>query len=154
MMDLSDIRRRAWKTRREKYGEKGYGPGAYGLGKRPEKEWPSIEYEGGYPVDEDFKAFTRNRPPLDFVKAARWLYVELPRACDHMCCWCNVADATEEYGDKPVKLIEFSTGGWSGAESIIALIERRFDLSHFMMSWKRGGHFVFEIPVRYLEPTP
>lgn len=146
---LSDIRRRAWQTRRQKYGAKGYGPGAYGLGERPAKLWPSFEYEGGYPEDEDFKAFTRKRPPLDFEQAARWLYRELPRAAENMLCFCTEDDATD-IGGKPVKLLSFSTGGWSGAESIIALIERRIDMSYFMLSWKRGGHYMFEIPLRYL----
>lgn len=112
--------------------------------------WEPIEYEEGYPIDEGFGHFCRQEPPLDFHRAAHWLLAELPRACEHMCCWCKVSDATEEYGKRPVKLIEFSTSGWSGAESIIGLIERRFDMAHFMKSWKRGGHFVFEIPTHFL----
>lgn len=143
-MTVSDIRRRAWETRRQKYGEKGYGPGAYGLGQRPERVWPSVEYDGGYPVDEEFRAFTRKRPPLDFVLAARWLLQELPRAAENMLCACEVRDG------QGCKLIEFSTLGWSGAESLIALINRRIDMRRLMLSWRRGGHYVFEIPLRYL----
>ncbi|HEU4804198.1 MAG TPA: hypothetical protein VFS91_00055 [Nitrobacter sp.] len=106
--------------------------------------WAPIEYESGYPEDEDFGHFGRDFPENDFWRAAHWLLAELPRAAD-------VDDAQNETTGKPVKRIKFSTGGWSGAESVIALIERRFDMCHFMYSWKRGGHFVFEIPTRFLK---
>lgn len=109
--------------------------------------WPSIDYDDCYPVDEDFADFTANSPPLDFEKAGEWLLRELPRAPEHMTCFCRVRKARDTFG-KPVHRIEFSTYGWSGAESIIALIERRVDLQHLMLSWRRGGHYVFEVPIR------
>ena len=111
-------------------------------------DWPSIEYEDCYPVDEDFVACGRvSSPPLDFTLAGEWLLRELPRACEHMCCSCKVNRSTDDFG-KPVHRIYFSTGGWSGAESIVALINRRADLKRLMLSWRRGGHYVFEIPIR------
>lgn len=114
--------------------------------------WAPIEYEEGYPVDEGFGHFCRHDPPLDFHRAAHWLLTELPRAAENMACaYCKVTDGVDEITDSPIKLIEFSTGGWSGAESIIGLIERRFDMAHLMHSWKRGGHFVFEIPAYLLK---
>ena len=113
---------------------------------RDANAWAPIEYDDGYPEDEQFSRF--DGAPLDFHKAAQWLLDELPRACDFMCCWCDITDGTDISG-RPCKLISFSTGGWSGAESIIALIESRFDMRHFMLSWKRGGHYVFEIPARF-----
>jgi hypothetical protein len=113
--------------------------------------WGPIEYEEGYPVDEYFPWFTDREPKLDFHRAAHWLLAELPRAAENMvCAYCNVTDAKDDYGD-PIKRIEFSTGGWSGCESVLGLISRRFDLRHHMESWKRGGHYVFEIPLHFLE---
>lgn len=107
--------------------------------------WPSIEYEECYPVDEDFVAWGNiSSPRLDMKLAGEWLLRELPRAAENMCCSCRVRKGKDITGG-PVLLIEFSTSGWSGAESIIALINRRVDLRHHMLSWRRGGHYVFEV---------
>lgn len=113
--------------------------------------WPTIEFVDGYPVDEDFSEFADL--PIDFSQAAFWLLNELPRAAENMPCFCDVErPATDDFGRDCVR-IKFSTGGWSGAESIMALIERRFDLSHFIEGWKRGGHYVFELPVKKDTPN-
>jgi hypothetical protein len=103
--------------------------------------------DNGYPTaeDDDFLAYAGL--PLDFQRAAEFILTELPRAAEHCCAWCGVTDAVD-FMDHPVKRIEFSTGGWSGAESLIGFIESRFDTRHFMESWRRGGHYVFEIPRR------
>lgn len=109
-------------------------------------DWPAIEYEDCYPIDEDFVAFGNvSSPPLNMKAAGEWLLRELPRAAEHMCCSCRVRKAKSITGN-PVLLVEFSTGGWSGAESIIGLINRRIDLRHHMLSWRRGGHYIFEVP--------
>lgn len=105
--------------------------------------WPAIEYDDCYPVDEDFSAFADL--PLSFVHAQEWLLRELPRACEWMCCRCDVRRGKNIMG-KPVWRINFNTSGWSGAESIISLINRRPDLRLQMLSWRRGGHYVFEVP--------
>jgi hypothetical protein len=110
--------------------------------------WPAIEYDDGYPEDEEFGYFDDTK--LSFHGAASWLLAELPRAADNMPCFCAVKDGVDSFWEKPVKVIAFSTGGWSGAEAIIRLIERRYDMSHFMLSWQRGGHYVFELPARFL----
>ena len=107
--------------------------------------WPETEYAESYPVDEDFEAI--RAMPLDFTKAAFWLYTELPRAAENMPCICDVEQVDDDlYG--PCYQIAFSTGGWSGAESITSLIESRADLAHFMQSWRRGGHYVFQLPTK------
>jgi hypothetical protein len=108
--------------------------------------WPGIEYDGAYPIDEDFADWTSTDPPLSFSLAGEWLLRELPRACEHMCCSCHITRG-KSLMDRPVHRIHFSTGGWSGAESIIALINRRVDLERLMLTWRRGGHYVFEVPV-------
>ncbi|WP_454798512.1 hypothetical protein [Novosphingobium lindaniclasticum] len=107
--------------------------------------WPEIEYDECYPVDEDFVEWGAvTSPKLDMAKAGEWLLRELPRAAEHMCCSCRVRKGKNSFGEA-VLLIEFSTSGWSGGESIIRLIERRVDLRQHMLSWRRGGHYVFEV---------
>jgi hypothetical protein len=128
-----------------------FGVGTARRGGVSEEEWPAIEYDDGYPIDEQFTAL--EDIPLDFGKAARWLMAELPRAAANMPCWCDVKEATDSL-DRPCTLICFSTGGWSGAESIIGLIERRFDLRHMKLRWERGGHFTFELRPIHLNLKP
>lgn len=110
-----------------------------------ETSWPEIEYDGCYPVDEEFADFTTDKLPLSFPEARAWLLRELPNACLYMCCQCDVRRAKDRLG-KPIWRINFSTMGWSGAESIIGLINSRADLRLQMYSWRRGGHYVFEVP--------
>jgi hypothetical protein len=113
--------------------------------------WPAIEWDDdGYPVGEDDDFADYASLPLDFEAAARFLLAELPAAATQCCCWCEVTDDVDYMGGKQVRRITFSTGGWSGAESLIAFIERRMDTAHFMVSWRRGGHYVFEVPKRLL----
>lgn len=108
-------------------------------------DWPSIEYEDCYPIDEDFVEWGNvSAPKLSFENAREWLLRELPRAAENMPCFCSIRRGKNISGE-PVRLIEFSTGGWSGAESIIRLIKRRVDLNSQMLSWRRGGHYVFEV---------
>lgn len=108
-------------------------------------DWPAVEWDDGYPVDEEFDDYAGL--PLDFVKAGRFLLAELPAAAEHCCASCRVTDMEDDYG-RPIKRIDFSTGGWSGAESLMAFIESRIDTNYFKMSWRRGGHYVFDIPQR------
>ena len=114
--------------------------------------WPCVEWEDGYPTAEDDDFMAWSSLPLDFRHAAQFLLRELPEAAANCCAFCSVVDATDDIMGKPVKLIEFATGGWSGAESLIAFIESRPDTGRFMLSWRRGGHYVFEIPVSFLLP--
>ena len=114
--------------------------------------WPCVEWEDGYPTAEDNDFMAWSSLPLDFWQAAQFLLRELPEAAANCCAFCSVVDATDDNSDGPVKRIEFSTGGWSGAESLISFIGSRLDTNHFMISWRRGGHYVFEIPMHFLLP--
>lgn len=114
--------------------------------------WPCVEWEDGYPTAEDDDFLAWSSLPLDFRHAAQFLLRELPEAAANCCASCNVVDGMDGITGKLVKLIAFTTGGWSGAESLIAFIESRPDTSHFMLSWRRGGHYLFEIPVSFLLP--
>lgn len=115
-------------------------------------DWPAIEWnDDGYPVAEDSDYAEWRALPLNLFSAARFLVDALPAAARHCCCSCDVEDGADDmFGSRPVKRITFSTGGWSGAESLLGFIESRFDTSQMMLSWRRGGHYVFEVPTRLL----
>lgn len=116
-------------------------------------EWPCVEWEDGYPTAEDDEFMAWASFPLNFRQAANFLLRELPKAAANCCAYCSVIDATDDaLGGAALKRIEFSTGGWSGAESLIAFINSRKDTSLFMVSWRRGGHYVFDIPAHFLIP--
>jgi hypothetical protein len=117
----------------------------------PNAEWPEVEWEDGYPTAEDDDFLAWAGLPLNFNEAAKFVLRELPRAAENCVAFCEVEDAFEEhYPDEPIKRIQFSTGGWSGAESLLGFISSRFDTRHFMESWRRGGHYVFEVPMHFL----
>lgn len=120
-------------------------------------DWPTIEYEESYPIGEeqdDWNPLPLDAYPIDIRAAAAWVLGTLTSAAENMCCVCCVSDDKDKYSGNPVKKIDFSTLGWSGAESIIRIIESRFDTNYFTESWRRGGHYVFIIPESYLSPTP
>ena len=105
-------------------------------------EWPAIEYDDdGYPTDESMEAV--EAMPIDFAGAPAFVRAALANCAENCCAYYDEAPAESTSG-RPVIHASFSTGGWSGAESVIYLIERRPDTSHSMLSWHRGGHYVFE----------
>lgn len=111
--------------------------------------WPEIEYDDdGYPTDESIAAVAAL--PLDFKEARSFARRELER-CAEMCCASYNEDAAEDIVGKKVIHASFSTGGWSGAETLMGLMQSRRDIAHAMLSWRRGGHYVFEFPVT---PSP
>jgi hypothetical protein len=44
------------------------------------------------------------------------------------------------------KYVYFSTGGWSENEELIERLKKERIFNFLLYSWKRGGHYVFEIP--------
>lgn len=105
----------------------------------------------GYPTDEtleriktwdvipggtsfDFEA------AMDFAGRA-WSYPDYWRK--------DAAFLSDEYADeKPQLQYVFSTGGWSGNESIIAAIEANLMLQSLgAWSWRRGGHYEYRFPI-------
>jgi uncharacterized protein YodC (DUF2158 family) len=95
--------------------------------------------EERYPVEASLEAI--KGLPLDFDKAATFIRREL-RRCAENCC----ASYDEKEGDEHV-FVYFSTGGWSGAEQLMGLIEDRFDTRYHIYQWQRGGHYEFRVPI-------
>jgi hypothetical protein len=56
--------------------------------------------------------------------------------------------ADEWPGQKPQRRYVFSTGGWSGNESVVAAIEANLMLQMIgAWSWRRGGHYEYRFPI-------
>ncbi len=109
------------------------------------ENWPEIEWDDdGYPTDDSLAAIKDLK--LDFVEAAKFLRRELKRCSESCCAYYEENTVLDEDIDEDVVRADFSTGGWSGAEDLINTIFRRFDTKHFSVSWRRGGHYVFEFP--------
>lgn len=72
---------------------------------------------------------------MDYVKA-RHIYPQYWKERD-----------IEEYG-QPHREYEVSTGGWSGNEDLIIALEKNTWFSIIApWSWRRGGHYVYRIPL-------
>jgi len=111
----------------------------------------SIGSEDGYLADAwldclrafDFKA-------RDAARFLAWL----PNIKPHLACvQIDLQHGETDLGE-PAKLLEFHTGGWSGAEDLIGAMPGHFWIAYFHTKWSRGGHFTFEIPQAHLSPVP
>ena len=104
-----------------------------------------------YPTEDSLAAFEAYRFPDDCREAARWLVEELPQVARKIGnCGCR---RFEHPGHVTIR---FATGGWSGAEELIAaVLKHRMLRIAFYSCWKRGGLHVFIVPRKFLEePTP
>lgn len=76
---------------------------------------------------------------MDFVGRA-WSYPNY---------WEKTRDFVDpEYpGDRPHVRYVFSTGGWSGNESLVSAMENNLMLAIMgPWSWRRGGHYEYRLP--------
>lgn len=102
-------------------------------------------YRDGYPTDEMLDIIT-NWPAtdpagcIDYVRAA---WSEMGSVSDEL----RPAEAAMLSTDLDKHLVRFSTGGWSGNESLIAALE--YNHVVYMMTWRlsaRGGLHIYERP--------
>jgi len=108
----------------------------------------------GYPTEATLdairlwpvKTMTDAAAAMDFAGAA-WSYPDR---------W----HLTERWEDPdwpsfPERVYEFSTGGWSGNEDIVAAIEANAILQMLgAWSWQRGGHYEYRFPLPEPVGTP
>ncbi|MGO9236682.1 MAG: hypothetical protein ACLP4V_22380 [Methylocella sp.] len=111
-----------------------------------------IESSEGYLTDawlDRLRAFEFS--PQEAAQFLAWL----PNIKPHLaCCTINRSQGETDLGS-PADLIEFHTGGWSGAEELIAAMLEHFWIQYFHTKWSRGGHYTFEIPRKFLQaPSP
>lgn len=108
----------------------------------------SYDSEEGYPSEEWIDKFN-SLPPGSIRpnEADDFLVNRLPEIAKTISCMqVIIGDAKDDYGDRPLKRIEYITGGWSGAEDLIGAMLSQFWIKHRHSLWKRGGYFVFEVP--------
>jgi hypothetical protein len=106
-----------------------------------------VESSDGYLTDtwlDRLRAFEFS--PQDGAQFLTWL----PNIKPHLaCCTINRSHGETDLGS-PAELIEFHTGGWSGAEGLITAMLEQFWIRYFHTKWSRGGHFSFVIPTQFL----
>jgi hypothetical protein len=100
--------------------------------------------EDGYPTDAAYD------------KIANWQGENLKEIFDfieslwHLRSWGWASEETDHEFIKDKKVIRYdiSTAGWSGNEDIIRAMQENLFLWH--LTWvqsRRGGHYIFEIPI-------
>jgi hypothetical protein len=118
-------------------------------------EW--FEIEDGYPTDDSLERLAG----VDAASIDWWacfIAFDLPEIRAQMCGGASCVDVTEAPDAVNVSL---STAGWSGVEDVMDVIESKAGAVWFMTSWRRGGHYEFDVPRCYLpeqqaaqEPQP
>jgi hypothetical protein len=101
----------------------------------------------GYPTDETLDRITTW--PTDSFAAMHAAMDFAGRAWSYPKYWeVDPEFAAGEYvGQRPLRRYVFSTGGWSGNESIVAAIEANQMLQMLgAWSWRRGGHYEYRFP--------
>jgi hypothetical protein len=99
--------------------------------------------EDGYP---DEKYIEQLRIADDMPNAATWLIETFPLLVNSIPCgYVDVRDGLDEL-QCPIKIITYSTGGWSGQEDLInAVCQNQICDLFYLWSWRRGGHYEFRI---------
>ena len=81
----------------------------------------------------------------DVANAARWLIETFPKLVESIPCGSvEVRDGIDDF-DKPIKIVAFSTGGWSGQEALVNAVEHGLPGTFYLWSWRRGGHYEFRV---------
>ena len=101
----------------------------------------------GYPTDEtlDRIATWPIETNADFAAVMDFA----GRAWSYPDGWECVERETEpDWPSYPYRVYRFSTGGWSGNESIVSAIEQNQIVQMVgAWSWQRGGHYVYRFPI-------
>ena len=115
-------------------------------------EW--FECEDGYPMDDSIERLQEHVSDMGRFgprEAADFMVRQLPIICNQISAMTlSVEDGKTDFGD-PAWMIEYHTGGWSGAEDLIAAMQSSFWIQQMHTKWTRGGHFDFEVPFSYLK---
>ncbi|WP_428485942.1 hypothetical protein [Rhodopila sp.] len=103
----------------------------------------TLDADDGYPSDEKIAQI---RAANDIPNAAQWLIETFPKLVESLPCgFVEVRDDVNDF-DRPIKIVSFSTGGWSGQEALIDAVEHGLVGLFYLWSWQRGGHYQFRVP--------
>lgn len=108
----------------------------------------SFEAEEGYPAEPWIDAFNAlHITAFNPQEAADFLVNRLPELKKSISCMSvEIAEGKDRWTNAPLTLVEYHTGGWSGAEDLIEAMLGQFWIRHYHTTWHRGGHFYFEVP--------
>jgi len=80
----------------------------------------------------------------ELQKIKEWGYNDFPGLMEYVKSLWKYADCGDWKEEGRIYII--STGGWSGNEDIIAALQENLMFwTCCAMSWKRGGHYEFEV---------
>ena len=101
----------------------------------------------GYPTEETLERI--RTWPIDTAADMHAAMDFAGRAWSYPDRWVRTEEADPYFPTLPPKRVyRFSTGGWSGNESIVAAIEQNPLLQALgAYSWKRGGHYEYRFPM-------
>lgn len=107
--------------------------------------------DDGYPDDERIRQV---QIANDFPQAARWLVETFPNLVQTIPCGSvDIFDGVDDFGHS-IKIVAYSTGGWSGQEALIDAMEKGIIGMFYLWSWRRGGHYEFRVPMESYFSTP
>lgn len=104
-----------------------------------------FECEDGYPTEESIERLSNAN--LSWEEADRFLLLDLPEIKKGIGCMSVDIEDADRHG-RPVKRVTYVTGGWSGAEDLIAAMLDNATIKLMHTKWLRGGLFEFEVPVK------
>lgn len=108
-----------------------------------------LEIDDGYPSEAAVETIAM----VSFRDARRWLRDMFPKLVAELPCASVVVTDVEDW-DRPAKQIAFSTGGWSGCESVIGAVLDHPIMRRHLAQENRGGHYVFILPLDQVrDPT-
>jgi len=106
-----------------------------------------IEWDDdGYPTEESLERLRQAINDDDTKKAIKAFYAALKE--NHWPDWCG-PEQIEKHGEL-MDVWGYHTGGWSGNESIIEVLQDSIWFHLFLQRYDRGGHYYFDPPSRWL----
>ena len=100
--------------------------------------------QDGYPLEEELEKIKA----WDIKKDGVEELLDLIEGCWHWpdCCFVKKTGFTHFFR-KPCIKLELHTGGWSGNEEIMGILQSSDFWILYWVKSERGGHYYFEIPM-------